>query len=235
MGFSSTGAALLNKVGVPKLSNPGAAFWTGKKITLELQAFCHIIWTQLDVNYAMAVAKHHHENVPLDTDTVHVIAEKFVYIVTKKCNGWSVFFPNQTGKPQGVGAPTSIEFVLEHEYEPKTFCTLQRRNDSAAAFAKKEWKKSAVFPDCIMKEALRQLKTLGCILTLPPAEADGTLSRRARSGNWVFVCSKDSDIPMQNLGSEEWNIFMPGANNSELLRFTQNHKKCIYLNLRVTI
>ena len=227
---------LIGKDDATRMTHIGPQWWAGKDVVIEAYGFVHdAVSYSLRSSNAQLAASHFHAGVAVAAGTRDIWAQALVMKVDKECMARGLWIPGAPNPPSGCAGPSSVEIILEGVYPGKALCTAERAGGQtarAAAFAKSDWSKAVVLPDCAVEVAAETWRSRGVTVTAPAeAEADATLALRAHQGSVVVVNSEDSDILMYpGFAGCGGSVVFPGPGAS-LLRFDPAGKVAVMSKL----
>lgn len=219
MGFGSSVAQLANGVVAahvrrktpvsPPVDPKGHSYYAGRRVCVELQGCVHKgCTTYVGDDYKAQLGKHHFESVGLPASTRSHVADMVIKATEVTLSKLGIYLAGckYTSIPSGAEIPV-VDFVLEHEYEPKKHESAKREASMLKEFEVHPAKGTRV-ADCCIWTVGAKLKERGLCITLPPAEFDATCQARLVRGWTVVVVSGDSDIPLYPTGCHIGEIHM---------------------------
>eukprot|EP00041_Stephanoeca_diplocostata_P028638 m.824889 g.824889 ORF g.824889 m.824889 type:complete len:750 (+) comp23406_c0_seq25:2732-4981(+) len=218
MGFQNSGSHIICKkqaevISFSDTAGYGGTFWKGRKIAIECNGISHKVLASIPPEYRVCLARHHHDNVSIDTDTMIWMADTFVKEFCILCMKFKLVFPSlwkyyPTDKQSEIQKATKmydcVDVIGEHRYKAKQNYDLYKKTKRRDEYLKdKDTNIGAgcVIPDCIMANVFMRLTKCGLKVTIPPAEFDATGARRFKDGWDVIVFSRDADIPLYPCGN----------------------------------
>ena len=205
--------------------NPGGhAYWAGTSLlVIEAQGYGHKVLSHLDDQYAIWLARHHFEGVPLDKGIRDQCLKTWWVQVRASLGAAGIHIPGGN-PPAGAKLPDQVDLVFEQPYAPKANCTGHRRQEKRKKFDNSP-ESAPVWPDCFAREMAKQATALGMTCSMSDAEADGTLAERlAVHGATVVVASGDGDIFMYPLGRKPWKLVYPTKRKEQVRVLDWKHK-----------
>ena len=232
-GFEGGAGAILMAKDVALPINPGGhAYWGGTGLlVIEAQGYGHKALGHLDDQYAIWLARHHFEGVPLDKGIRDQCLKTWWVQVRASLGAAGIHIPGGN-PPAGAKLPDQVDLVFEQPYAPKANCTGHRRQEKRKKFDNSP-ESAPVWSDCFAREmtkpacndATKQATALSMTCSMSDAEADGTLAERlAVHGATVVVASGDGDIFMYPLGRKPWKLVYPTKRKEQVRVLDWKHK-----------